>query len=70
MKALSAAENGCQGLHGHARHVDQRLLGLQGDAGSLGVEAEEQALFLLGTKALAHDVSPHAAGGAELGNLL
>ena len=64
------AEHGRERLDGHARDVDERLLGLQRRAGRLGVEPEHHRLRLGGPEPVAHDVGPHPPGGPELGDLL
>jgi len=45
------------------------LLGGQGAAGGLGVEAQHLGLGVLGPEALFHDLAPYTASGAELGDL-
>src|SRR3972149_2543217 len=42
----------------------------EGDAGGLAREAEAPRALILGAEALAHDLRPHATGGAELRHLL
>ncbi len=58
-----------QGLEGNAGDVVFGLLGGEGGAGGLGVEAQHPGARVLSAKALAHDLCPHATGGAELGDL-
>ncbi len=70
MERLGAAADGGEALEGDADDVVERLLGGEGDAAGLGVEAELHRLRILGSEALAHDLGPHAAGGAELRDLL
>ncbi len=70
VEGLGAAHHRRQGLDGGADQVRLRLLGYEGDAGGLGVEAKPPGARVLGPEALPHLAGPDAAGGAELGHLL
>jgi hypothetical protein len=67
MQALGAAQNGRQGLQGDPDNIVLRLLGGQGAAGCLAVEAQPPALGVFGPKPFLHDFGPQAAGGPVLG---
>ncbi len=69
VERLGAAEDGGHGLDGGAGDVVLGLLGGEGGAGGLGVEAEHPGARIFCVEALAHDAGPEAAGGAELGDL-
>jgi len=58
MEGLRTAQHGGQSLNSHADYVVVGLLGGEGAAGGLGMEAKHPAFWILGTKALTHDVSP------------
>ena len=58
-----------QRLDRDANDVVVGLLRRERAAGGLRVEAQAPAARILGAKAVAHDVRPQAAGGAELGHL-
>ena len=64
------AEHGGERLHGHARHVHERLLRRERHPGGLAVEAQRARAVRLRAEALAHDALPHAPRGAELRDLL
>ncbi len=68
MQRLGAPQYGGQGLHGDAHDVVVRLLGGQGAAGGLGVEAQHLGFGVFGAEALFHDFGPDPAGGAEFGD--
>ena len=68
VQGLGAAHHCCQGLQGDAHHVVLGLLGGEGRAAGLRMEAQHGGSWLLGAEALAHQPGPQAAGGAELGN--
>src|ERR687885_249009 len=70
VQALGPAEDGRERLEGRPRHVVVRLLGREGDACGLGVEAHAQGPLVSGAVFLLHHRGPDAPGGAELGDLL
>ena len=70
MQRLRAAEHGRQRLDRRADDVVLGLLGGEGGAAGLGVEAQHQRARVLGAEALLREARPHAAGGAELRDLL
>ena len=69
VQGLGAAQHRAQGLEGHPHDVVQGLLGGQGAAGGLGVEAQHHGAGVLGPEALLHDLGPEAAGRPEFGHL-
>ena len=69
VERLGAAQDGGHGLDGGADDVVFRLLGGEGGAGGLGVEAQHPRARIFRVEVLAHDARPHAARGAELGDL-
>jgi len=69
VERLGAAEHGRQGLQGGADDVVLGLLGGEGRAAGLGVEAHHHRAFICRAKAFLHQARPDAAGGAELGDL-
>nr|WP_297805735.1 hypothetical protein [Tepidiforma sp.] len=70
VEGLGAAENGRERLHGGADDVVLGLLGGEGGAAGLGMEAEHLGARVLRFEPVAHDAGPEAAGGAELGDFL
>ena len=70
VQRLRAAADGRERLHRDAHDVVLRLLGGQGGAAGLGVEAEGLGLRGRRSEAVAHDLRPQRAGGAELRDLL
>ena len=70
MQRLSATADGREGLQGDAHHVVLGLLGGQGRAAGLGVEAEHLRLRIGGAEAVAHDLCPEAPRRPEFGHLL
>ncbi len=70
MQRLRAAQRRGHRLVGRADDVDVGLLGGERGAGGLRVEAQHLRAGVFGAEALAHDLRPEAAGGAELGDLL
>ena len=69
VQRLRAAKDGGQGLDRDAYHIGIGLLRGQHRAGGLRMEAQHPALVVARTELLAHDARPHAARGAELGDL-
>ena len=70
VQALRPAQHRCHSLYGRAHDVDIGLLGGEGGAGSLDVEAEHAWSGVLGAEAIAHQVRVEPASGAELRDLL
>ena len=62
--------NAGQRLEGRPHDVVLRLLGGEGGAAGLGVEAQHHGAGVLRFKAIAGEAGPQPAGGAELGHLL
>src|SRR6185312_4502357 len=70
VQRLRPAADGGEALQGDAHDVVLRLLRGQRDAARLRVEAQLEGALVLRPEALAHDLRPHLAGGAELRDLL
>ena len=70
MERLRAAEHGGERLDRGADDVVLRLLGGEGRAAGLGVEAQHHGARVLGAEALFGEVRPHPARRAELRDLL
>ena len=70
VQALGAPEHPGERLDGDADQVDLGLLGGEGDAGRLGVEAQLRRTGLLRAVALTHPACPDAPGRPVLGDLL
>ena len=70
MQRLGATEDGAEPLECHADEVDLGLLRSQLHTRRLRVEAQHEALRVLGTELLTHDPRPDPSGSAELRNLL
>ena len=69
MQALCPAEDGGQSLQRHTHDVVFRLLRGERGASGLRVETQLPTGWLLRLETFAHDPCPHAARGAELGDL-
>ncbi len=70
MQRLRAAQDGRERLQRRAHDVVERLLRDERHAGRLGVGAQHLRARVLRPEAIAHDVRPHAARRAQLGDLL
>ena len=68
VERLAAAEGGGEGLDGDADDIVFGLLGGQGGAGGLRVEAEEERARIFCAETVAHEFGPEAASGAVLGD--
>ena len=70
MERLGPTEDRRESLDGSPGNVQLWLLGGQGDAGGLGVEAQLPGALVLRPVTFAHVPSPYSPGGAKLGDLL
>ena len=70
MQRLRAAKNGGQCLVSGAHDIIIGLLGGEGRTGGLRVEAQHHRARVPGMETIAHNVRPHAACRAKLGDLL
>ena len=70
VERLRAAGDGGEALERDADDVHLGLLGLEGDAARLRVEADHLRALLRGAEPLAHQLRPHPARRAELRDLL
>ncbi len=69
MQRLAATEDGGHGLVGHPDDVVLRLLGGEGRAGRLRVEAQRERADVFRIVALLHQDGPQLARGAKLRHL-